>query len=45
MVKPVKVVVRIGEFPSLVTPADCGQDAVDGPEGPAITQFPAGALD
>jgi hypothetical protein len=41
----VKVVVRIGEFSSLVTPEDCGHDAVDGPVGPAITQLPAGALD
>ena len=32
------------EFCMLVTPADCGHDAVDGPLGPFATQFPAGAL-
>src|ERR1035438_9478299 len=43
-VSPVKVVVSSAEFCVLVTPADCGHDAVDDPDGPVCTQFPAGAL-
>jgi hypothetical protein len=44
IVKPVNVVVSTEEFGVLVTPADCGHDAVVGPVGPSCTQFPAGAL-
>jgi hypothetical protein len=40
IVNPVSDVVNIEEFCMLVTPADCGHDAVL----PASTQFPAGAL-
>src|SRR5467141_1143295 len=39
-----KVVVSSAEFGVLVTPADCGHDAVLVPVGPAMVQFPAAAL-
>src|SRR6516164_4156095 len=44
IVNPVKVVVSNEEFSVLVTPADCGHDAVAGPDGPVWKQFPGGAL-
>ena len=44
MPRPPKAVVKSEEFGVLVTPADCGHDAVSGPEGPGMVQFPAGAL-
>src|SRR5579863_3449413 len=44
MVNPVRLVDSTEEFCMLVTPADCGHDAVVGPVGPGCTQFPAGAL-
>src|SRR6266481_5888994 len=44
IVSPLKVVVSSGEFCVLVTPADCGHDAVLAPDGLFCTQVPAGAL-
>src|SRR6516225_1472677 len=43
-VSPLMAAVRSEEFGVLVKPADCGQDAVFAPVGPAMVQLPGGAL-